>query len=139
VVAKKTEGKPTSKAEFLQRLDWSPVEALKLPTEWIGSDLYVTLDDTRRAVVALKTHNCADHYERLVVRVVNKHEGEIDSQSFGFDEHLKDVGRIDTRQHDYPDQSYGVISYVAWDWHLAVPKTTEPLTKAVAAYLALFR
>lgn len=129
----------TTKAEFMKaRLDWAPVEALKLPLEWIGSDLFVKLDELRRARISIEAFRCVDHYNQLLVRVLNKREGEVDAKGFMFHEHLGGVPRKD----DHPNREqrgYLVISHTGWDWYIAVPETTAPLTEAVAAYLAMFQ
>ena len=131
--------KTTTKAEFMKaRIDWSPLEALKLPTEWIGADLFVRLDDERRVVVSLKTHGCEDHYEKLLVRVLNKREGAVDEKSFRFREYLGGIHRKDSHPNREA-MGYEVVAYVSWDWYIAVPETTAPLVEAVAAYVAMFR
>lgn len=129
--------KKLTRGEFMRSLDWSPVEALGLKMQWIGSELFIHLDQDRRAAVSISTNGHAEHYVMLVVRIVNKREGQVDSKSFGFSEYLREVGRSDTR-HDMPDQRFEVVSHVGWHWYIAVPKTTKPLTEAVAAYAALF-
>lgn len=84
--------KLSSRADFMRkRIDWSPVLDLHLTPEWIGSDLFLKLDDERRA---------------------------------------------DSRR-DY-EGSYQVVSHCSWDWYIAVPSSTLPLTEAIAAYVALF-
>lgn len=126
-----------TRAEFMQKFEWEPLEALGLRMEWIGSDLFVHLDADRRAVVTIATTWIADHYRALVVKILNKREGEVDRKTFSFSEHLNGVQRADTRS-DLPQQQFEVISYVHWNWYIAIPSTTTPLTEAVAAYVATF-
>lgn len=148
-------GKLTTRADFMyHRLDWSPVGTLgKL--EHIAGEVFVTLDEQRRAIVKLSAGVSADHYDRLVVRIVNKLSGEIDTKTFGFRDGLRGVKRVDERvgaPHPWPgndpvlnaDTSVGAPFY-AWagsmgsfDWYIAVPETTLPLMESVAAYIAQF-
>lgn len=134
---KSVEPEANTRAAFMRSLDWSPVEALGLKMQWIGSELFIHLDQDRRAVVTISTHGAADHYEKLVVRIVNKKDGPVDTKAFKFNEYLRGVGRSDSR-HDHPDQGFEVVSYVGWHWYIAIPKTTKPLTEAVAAYATMF-
>lgn len=129
--------KLSSRADFMRkRIDWSPVLDLHLTPEWIGSDLFLKLDDERRAIVSFVTQGCAEHYTSMFVRVVNKRSGEVDRKHFPLNEHLRDVPRADSRR-DY-EGSYQVVSHCSWDWYIAVPSSTLPLTEAIAAYVALF-
>lgn len=129
--------KRATKRDFMQhRLDWTPVLALGYPAEWIGAELYVSLDDTRRVVISIHTTGTAEHYNRLAAKVVSKTSGPIDDRSFGFMAFLGGVSRTDWREsvHD----RFEVIDHCGWDWYIAVPSTTLPLTEAVAAYVRTF-
>lgn len=127
-----------TRTEFMQKFEWEPLEALGLRMDWIGSDLFVHLDADRRAVVTIATTGIAEHYRTLVVKILNKREGEVDRKSFSFSEHLDGVvKRLDAR-NDLPQQRFEVISHCVWDWYIAIPATTTPLTEAVAAYVATF-
>lgn len=143
--------KRATKRDFMQyRLDWSPVLALGFPAEWIGAELYVSLDDVRRVVISVHTTGTHEHYNRLAAKVVSKTAGPIDERSFAFRAFLGNVGRADDRAdgpnrhpHNDPalnriDVPFEVISTCAWDWYIAVPATTLPLMEAVAAYVRTF-
>lgn len=148
------DAKRATKRDFMQhRLDWTPVLALGHPCEWIGAELYITLDDTRRAIVSVDTTGTHEHYDRIRVKVVSKMTGPIDDRSFGFRAFLGGVRRADSRvsgQHAWPESSpalqhlnqtnvrYEVINHCGWDWYIAIPATTLPLTEAVAAYVLTF-
>lgn len=128
-----------------QRLNWNPVAS---PRKFIGGDVFFELDDARRAIVSLETHGTAEHYVRLLVRIVNKFTGEIDRKFFAFSEFLR--GRIDDRvggPHPWPTNNreenaeftrFEVTAYCGWDWYIAVPADTTTLTEAVASYIAQF-
>lgn len=141
--------KQATKCDFMRRrLDWAPVVALKHPIEWIGAEAFVTLDDTRRAIVTLDVNGVGEHYSRLTVRIVSKLTGAIDSKSFLFSAYL--LGRVDDRvggPNPYPERcpvlnqgfkGFEVVAYCGWDWYIAVPATTLPLMEAVAAYVRTF-
>jgi len=104
------------------------------------------IDGNRIARVSLSTSNgqgkipTHGHYVSLKAEIVDIHKGLIDSAVFAFDDHLDTAKRKDTRE-DYPipgTRTYMVIDHCGWDWYIAVPKDTKPLTKAVRAYIALF-
>lgn len=146
-----SDAKRATRRDFMQhRLDWTPLLAIGLPVEWIGAELYVMLDDARRAVISIQTTGTHEHYDRIVCKIVSKTAGPIDDRSFGFQAFLGNVGRADRRvggSHPYPtndparnriDVRYEVIDYCGWDWYIAIPATTLPLTEAVAAYVRTF-
>lgn len=131
--------------------DWSGVKGAGSAASWIGSDLFVTLNRDVRAIVSLVTGGTHGTYSGLLVRLVNKREGEVDRRVFTFAEHLGHVARMDERvdgPHPYPARdpalnaagphTYSVVAHTGWDWYICEPETTQPLTDAVAAYLAVF-
>jgi hypothetical protein len=127
-VGRKVEG---NGADFCRRLPW------KRKFVWNGLTGVSELDEERLAKVAMVTTGCSQHYGGFRVTIVNKKSGAIDQTHFSFNDHLdRSLGaRTDGRtDHD----SFMVISYIAWDWYIAKPKTARPFCKAVEDHINLF-
>ncbi len=118
-----------TKAGFCGSLEW------KLKLQWLDLTGFHTFKDGRVARIELETRRSGDTYEGFLVTILNPKEGVVDRKFFAFADYLSE--RSDNRT-DMPDQKFVVISYVAWDWHVAVPTTTRPLCEAVEAYIKLF-
>jgi len=125
-------GKCASKIDFMRSgFDWSAVKALGLPTEMVGDDLYVQLDDVRRAVVSLAEGRVSGTFDRLSVKIVSKTHGKLDTKSFTFGAYLPGSDKV--------DNGYRIIAHTGWSWYIARPTTTRPLIEAVAAYVRMFK
>ena len=116
-------------------IDWSPLTTNLPRFEWNGSDLFVRLDDDRRAIVSLAEQ---DNTSGLLVRILDKRKGEIDRKRFAFREWLLE------RADRHPDRNHAIGGPCLhggrsqWSWHIAVPTTTRPIVEAVTSYIGQF-
>lgn len=130
-----TQKSPGAKEQFLQSFGW-PFLVVSL-----DSTGYHPFDDGtgRLARIDFATRGTAGQMEGLRVTILDSLCGTIDSKLFAFDDYLSE--RADDRR-DYPlggNPTFAVVTHIAWDWYIARPATTAPLTEAVARYVELFR
>jgi hypothetical protein len=120
---------PTKAAWLQGEFKWT------LPVKWVGIDGFVTLDAERRAKITLSDANYHDHYDKLDVVIINKHQGIVDSKRFKFNDYMSAVPRPDLTSDDTLwcyDRDGGA------SWYIAVPDSTEPLVTAVEEYIRMF-
>lgn len=117
------------------------------PIQWFGAAGYIDLDGTRRAKVELSTVDwrgveTPGYYPSLVVTILDVTiPGSIDQHMFPFDQYLSE--RSDNRPDWNPSPKvplFRVSSWACgWNWYVAEPRTTRPLTEAIERYIEVFR
>jgi len=143
IVAKKktTLRPPTTVAA---RLLASFLEPLGLEACWIGHGCYVPLPEHREVRIDWHSaNNHHEHYNALLLRVLDKHDGEIDRKVLRF----ADYFRPKNPRWQGPAAGFckcEVLAYCGWDWY--GPKGTDQghpdnpasFLAEVAAYIQLW-
>jgi len=117
------------KEKFCRTFKW------EIDIAWFDLTGYTPVDGDRRAKITLSIFSdsgipTSEHYRGFKVEIVNKNEGVIDSKFFNWSDYL--VGGLG-------EDKFDVISYVAWDWHLATPKDARPISAAIEKYIEIFK
>ncbi len=126
---------PGTKEYFLNSFNW-PFLCLLL-----DSTAYYDFSDGTERLARIEPceRGVSGQIEGLRVTIIDKLSGKIDSKFFRFDDYLTE--RSDSRR-EYPlrgNPTFVVITHCGWDWYIATPSTTAPLTAAVTAYIELFK
>lgn len=126
-----------TKTEFCSGFAWPHLPSLT----WFDKTGFARLGDGLIARVELyEGSGVSGHYTGMLVRILNRKEGEVDRKFFLFDDYLPLGGRKDTRA-DYlgsDGHTFKVLSHIGWSWYIAVPTSTRPLCEAIAKYIEVF-
>ena len=130
-----TQHAPGTKEHFLSSFNWP------FPYAPLDSTIYFDFYDgsCRLARIEPAASGTSGQMEGLRVTILDKLCETIDSKFFRFDDYLSE--RSDGRG-DYPlrgNPTFMVITHLGWDWYIATPTTTAPLTEAVTRYIDLFK
>lgn len=123
-----------TKTEFCKSLTWG------LNFRWFDfTGLYeFPGNDPKIAKVELVSQGTVGHYTGFRLTIINKNNGgQVDIKSFLFDDHLDiKTNRSDSRE----DYQYGfyVANNNGWNWYIAQPKDTRPLTAAIEEYMGFY-
>jgi hypothetical protein len=96
-----------------------------------------TMKNGHIAKITIETAGVSQQYERLVLKIINKKDGQVDSTSFKFSEHLVS----DPKNPRYKDQKdLQVLEYIGWDWYIAYPtkESVKALIEAINEYVDQF-
>jgi hypothetical protein len=119
-----------TKESFCASFPWT------IAIQWFDlTGMYKYGDGERVARIDLSTNGAADLYVGFRVTVLNTRKGKIDEKFFAFNDYLSE--RADDRS-DYKG-GFEVYPGCGWGWYIAVPKTTEPLVRAIEQYLMVFQ
>lgn len=72
----------------------------------------------------------------LMVSIINKQHGLVDSKEFRFSEYLDSKNRADDTNYDTP--FHVSLSAHSLEWYIAVPADTTPIVDAIYNYTKLF-
>ena len=118
---------------FLKSFAWSTPDTIT----WLDKSGYIAIDADRRAIITITTRSTVDHYVGFDVAIVSKTRGKLDCHFFHFDDYL-DIKAAGQSNPQHVAKTFSVITYIGWEWHLATPSSTMPLTDAIEQYIALF-
>jgi hypothetical protein len=134
----------TKTYNILRGLDWS--KGFKL--HWNGRVAVHELTKDRLVKVEFEESNGGTHISGARVTVINKVTGPVDATDFFFRDHLSTLkkDRTDDRaegKHEWGSSASQNIHLYggrgqAFDWYIAVPKTTRPFCEAIEAHIKRF-
>lgn len=94
-----------------------------------GNCMIGRLDDDNRVKVRFTTQGVADKYPALSVKILNRKDGELDSQHFKFDDILNEKG---VHAWTYRGES-------EWYSYLPTSSDIDKIASAVESYAAMFQ
>ena len=135
----------TKQTKFLSKLDWTHLVKSRWGKtsggiQWIGNVGIKRLTGDRIAKISLNDFAYAHHYTGVLVVIINTHSGEIDRQTFKFDQHLglRADNRADKRL-DWPTNGVCFYATDQFEWYIARPKSTLTFCDEVENYIRVFR
>lgn len=118
----------------------------KSKISWLDNTGVIKLEGNRIVKISLQTHGHSGRYEKFVVTVLDKNDGQIDVKGFLFSDYLDTSKRKDNR-NDYNPNNQG--GYHVWfnsnsqsqcfEWYIAEPSDVTPLVEAIEDYIELFK
>ncbi len=110
--------------------------------KWFDKTGIIEIDEDRIVEIELCISNVVDKYDRYKVTIINKHNGEIASKYFTFDECLNQNDRIDNRS-DYTGGFHFWRSdrKEGWGWYIAIPseQSIDNLVRSMFDYIEFYR
>jgi len=88
-----------------------------------------TMKNGHIAKLTIDTMGTHEQYEKLVLKIINKKDGQVDATSFKFNEHLVSDPK-NPRYKDYKELK--VIAHTGWTWYIAYP-TKDSVKKMIAS------
>lgn len=135
----------TTRTPGAPRLHWEYPERYATPGEWFQAEFpwtrrftwldidgFTPLDDGRLVRMSLNYGNSVDHWDRVVVTILNKLDGPVDQKAFKFEDYMQPVKR------PAPDGGSDLYCYGKKGWYIAIPVTTNQFVHAVETYIGLF-
>jgi hypothetical protein len=119
---------PTKQAWLQGEFKWT------LPIKWMGIDGFAHLDADRRVKISLNYGTYADHWDRVIVTILSKHDGKIDAKSFKFNDYMNAI----SRPNDTDKQLWCYDQNGGASWYIAIPDSTAPFVQAVEEYIHMF-
>ena len=91
------------------------------------------ISDTTFAEITIKTRGHADHYAGYEVKIHHKVNGVLNITFFGFKDYLEMIHnpKVGPYCDVWDDTDFG--------WYISVPKSTEPLVRAVMGLIELYK
>jgi len=86
-----------------------------------------TMKNGHVAKITIDTMGTHEQYEKLVLKIINKKDGQVDATSFKFNEHLVSDPK-NPRYKDYKELE--VIASAGWTWYIAYP-TKDSVKKMI--------
>lgn len=132
-----TKESPMAATSFLQSLEFD------IDIKWRGKFGIHRLDDDRHVRLTLTTNGKHQHWEGMRGKVFHKQSGELDHQTFMFDDFLSaSLGQRKDGRSDHPlgsNTCFQVIEHCGWHWYISEPKTTKPFCEAVESWIGEWR
>jgi hypothetical protein len=129
--------------DFMRKLLYSLPEMQVGNLSIFGTHAILEMTDGKRASIDLTNERegagtpHGGDYAGLRVTVKSEKAGHIDSCLFPFNMYLRQQMRVDNRADH--TSNYQVLSYVVWDWYIAIPYSTKPLMEAISDYINIWK
>ena len=127
---------PPTANDFCRTFPW------RMPWKWNGHKAWFTLSNGNIAHLALSIGHGASapcglpthgHFIGFEIRIISPTVGEIESEMFNFDDHLKLK-----RATNESVKGFKVIQNCGWDWYCNYPISCHPFVDALEAYVQQF-